>query len=61
MTEKPNKDIRAEIFNHSLRNWQVARVMGVHETTLCRWLREEMPPERKERVRKAIRKLAGGE
>lgn len=61
MTEKPNQDIRAAIFTHSLRNWQVARAMGVHEATLCRWLREEMEPERKARVLKVVRELAGGE
>lgn len=37
--------------------WQVAQEANIGQTTLCRWLREEPRPERKERVESAITSL----
>lgn len=52
-----NREIRKAIFSHGLRNWQVAKAMGIHEVTLSRWLREELTPDKQERVLEAIRSL----
>lgn len=53
-----NREIRITILAHGLRNWQVAKAMGIHEVTLSRWLREELTPERRERVLAAVRSLS---
>lgn len=53
-----NREIRNAIFTHGLRNWQVAKAMGIHEVTFSRWLREELTPEKQERVLAAIRSLS---
>lgn len=54
-----NQKIRGEIFNRGLRNWQIAKALGIHEATLSRWLREELTPERREKVLAAIEALSG--
>lgn len=54
-----NQKIRVEIFNRGLRNWQIAKALGIHEATLSRWLREELTPERREKVLAAIEALSG--
>lgn len=55
-----NIDIRNEIRNAGLFHWQVAEQMKVSECTFCRILRRELPPEKKEDVRIAIRQLQSG-
>ena len=53
-----NTEIRQEIKKHRLRNYEVAREIGISEFTFSRWLRDEMNAERRERVKRAIEKLA---
>ena len=38
-----------------LRQWQVARLMGIHEGTLSRKMREEMPLQEQEKIVDLIR------
>lgn len=40
-----------------VKQWQVARKLGVSEFTFCRWLREELSPERNVQVLAAIDEL----
>lgn len=40
-----------------VKQWQVAKQMGVSEFTFCRWLREELSPERHAQVLAAIDEL----
>ena len=52
-----NMDIREQIAKKRLRFYEVAQVMGVHPATLTRWLRYELPPERKAEIMKAIKSI----
>lgn len=54
-----NADIRLEIKESGLYHWQIAETMKISESTFCRILRRELPPEKKEGVRAAIRQLQG--
>ena len=55
-----NIDIRYEIMKSGLKNYQVATMLGVTETTFSRWLRTELPAEKKKEILEAIDKLAKG-
>ncbi len=52
-----NTDIRRQIAEAGLKQWEVADAIGVNEATLCVWLRKPLANERLERVRAAIEKL----
>lgn len=52
-----NLDIRNEITNSGLNYWQVAEGIGVSDSTFSRLLRHELPDEKKEEIRSAIREL----
>lgn len=54
---KANEDIRKLIVSHRLRNWEVAKQIGISDGRFSVWLRSEMTKERKERVLTAIRQL----
>lgn len=53
-----NSDIRAAIKRHNLRQYQVAEKIGVSEFTFVRWLRKELPEERKQIIFAAIEELS---
>lgn len=55
-----NKEIRNEIEQSGLKYWQVAEAIGINQTTLCVWLRQELTGERREKVEKAIEQLIKG-
>lgn len=42
---KNNKKIREELKKHGMKQWELAKLMGVSEGTLCRRLREELPED----------------
>lgn len=50
-----NMDIRTAIMQKGLKNYQVAMLMGVSETTFSKWLRNELPAEKKKEVLEAIK------
>ena len=54
-----NRDVRAAIEGAGLRYWWVAEELGVAPGTLSNRLRRELPPEEKEAVLSAVRRLAG--
>lgn len=54
-----NQDIRRAAAGAGVKLWQVAEALGIADTTFCRRLRHELPPEEKERIFSAIRSLAG--
>ncbi len=56
-----NLDIRNEITNRGLKYWKVAEGIGVSDSTFSRLLRHELPDEKKEEIRAAIRELKEGE
>lgn len=50
-----NTDIRYEIMKSGLKNYQVAAMLGVTETTFSRWLRTELPAEKKKEILEALK------
>ena len=52
-----NKDLRDEFRIANVRQWEVAEAMGISEMTFVKWLRRELPEEKKKLVREAIRKV----
>ena len=50
-----NTDLRYEIMKSGLKNYQVATMLGVTETTFSRWLRTELPAEKKKEILEALK------
>ncbi|WP_281077649.1 hypothetical protein [Catenibacterium sp. co_0103] len=44
-----NLDIREALKNANMRHWVLADELGIDETTLSRWLRHELPKDKKDR------------
>ena len=52
-----NMDVRRAIFESNVKLWQIANRLGVAEATITRWMRTELPPEKKERIFAIIEEL----
>lgn len=52
-----NKEIRAALRLSDVRQWQVAEELGVSDVTVCRWLRQELPDDKKALMLKAIKDI----
>ena len=52
-----NQDIRDAIRIAGVKQWQICKVLGIGESTLIRWLRSELSPERKAAILEAIQKV----
>ena len=52
-----NKDLRYEFRIANVRQWEVAEAIGISEMTFVKWLRRELPEEKKKLVWEAIRKV----
>lgn len=52
-----NSQLKAEIKQAGLFQYQIADALGISEQTLIRWLRYELPQDKLERVRAAIATL----
>lgn len=55
---KANADIRAELKNKKVPVYAIADVMGVHENTVFRRLRYELPEQDKQTFRRIINELS---
>jgi hypothetical protein len=55
--KKANWDLRIFIVAKGLKQYELAKVMGIGETTLCRKLRNELSARGKEEIYDAIGKL----
>ena len=55
-----NQAIRQAAMAKGVRFWQIAEVLGVHENTLSRRLRSELPQEELERILSIIDDLSKG-
>lgn len=53
-----NVEIRAAYMAHGIKQWELAKELGLSETHFSRKLRHELPPEEKECILAAIEKLA---
>ena len=47
---KNNIKIRLKIFETGVKQWEVARLMGVSESKLSRMLRDELPEDEQNRI-----------
>ena len=54
-----NQDIRAIIRKADVRQWEVAKALGISEATFIRWLRSELSEERRTMIIKAIARVRG--
>lgn len=52
-----NKDLREAFRIANVRQWEVAEAIGISEMTMVKWLRREMPEDKKLRIRAGIRKV----
>lgn len=52
-----NKAVRAAIEKAGLHHWEVAEEMKIADTTLCRWLRTELPAEKETAILAAVDRL----
>ena len=53
-----NAEIREILRKKRIRHYEVAEQLGVSEYTFCKWLRSELPPDKREEVLEAIKKIA---
>lgn len=53
-----NVEIREALQKAHLKQWELADLLRVSEYTLCKWLRRELPEERKAEILELIRKNA---
>lgn len=53
-----NKEIREAVKNAGIRLWQVAAVYGVNDGNFSRKLRQELPPEEKQKIMGIIDRLS---
>lgn len=56
-----NPSIRIALFSAGMRQYELAREMGISEFTLSRKLRNELPAEETERILKIIHGYAKGD
>lgn len=54
-----NEFIKNAIVSNGLHQWEVADALGVHESTLCKKLRYELPDDEKARILKTIEEIGG--
>ena len=52
---RQNREIREALFSAGMAQWQLAKVMGIHETSLCIKLREELPEAEKRKILELIK------
>ena len=52
-----NIEIREMLRRQRIRHYEVAAVLGISEGTFCKWLRTELPPDKREEVLEAIKKI----
>lgn len=52
---KNNAAIREALAQKNMTQWQLAILLGISEPTLTRWLRQELPEERKNKILELIK------
>lgn len=52
-----NEELKSLMRQNNIFMWQVARRLGVHETSFCRWFREELSEERKQQILSSIEEI----
>lgn len=49
--------IKQIIKESNVKHWQIAKVLGIHENTLCRKIRDEPDAEMRQKILDAIKQL----
>lgn len=49
-----NKEIREIMQELNISQWKLGELLGVSENTINRWLRKELPEEKKQKILSAI-------
>lgn len=52
-----NQRIRIAMIQNNIKQYEVAKLLGISETSLCRKLREELPEEEQNEI---VAKIEGG-
>lgn len=52
-----NQDLKDEMRIAGVRQWEVAEAIGVSEMTLVKWMRFELPEDKRQRVLQAIEQI----
>lgn len=47
---KANQEIRSALKESGMKHWELAAAIGVDESTLCKWLRKELPDDKKSNI-----------
>ena len=47
---KKNLEIRNMLKDKGMRQWELAEIMGISESVLCRKLRHELPPDEQKMI-----------
>jgi len=55
-----NGDLKRDMRENKIYNWQVAHVLGVCEQTIIRWFRLPMSDEQMKKVSGAIERIKAG-
>ena len=58
---KQNLKIRLAIMEHSVRFWDVAKALGISESTFYRMMRDELPEDRQDEIVAKIEEVFGNE
>lgn len=45
-----NQRIKIKMLEHNMKQWELARLLGVSESVLSRKLRDELPEEEQDRI-----------
>jgi len=54
-----NKKIRIAMMESGIRQWELAKLLGISESTLTRKLREELPDEEQDKIVEIINERGG--
>lgn len=58
MAKRPNAKILEKAKKAGIYYWQIADRIGVAESTFVRWIRKELPEDKKAEILKVIEELA---
>lgn len=53
-----NKEIRLQAKNNNIPLWKIAEAFGVTDSTFSKWLRKELPQEKKYKALEVIASLS---
>ena len=56
-----NARIRIAMVEHDIKQWELARMMGIHEGSLSRRFRDELPEEEQDKIVELIEQKKGRE